>query len=102
MEKRGLHEGVEPGGNVGALLVEVVQHLVDARQADLQTVLYWLEWSVWVGSHPFDLSLDPLPLTCWKPVSNGGRSNGICCEAALVEKLLDDLGVYFPGGHERI
>jgi len=102
MEGRRLHEDFEPGGDVGALLVEVVQHLVDARQADLRAVLYWLKWSVWVGGHPFNLSLDPLPLTCWKPVSNGGRSNGICREAALVEKLLDDLGVYFPGGHKSI
>jgi hypothetical protein len=102
MEGRGLYESLEPGGNVGVVLVEVVQHLVNTRQANPRAVLYWLEWSVWVGGHPFDLSLDPLPLTCWKPVSNGVGRNGIRRKVAFVEKLVDDLGVCFPGGHERV
>jgi hypothetical protein len=102
MEGRGLYESLEPRGDVGVFLVEVVQYPVNTRQANPRAVLYWLEWNVWVGGHPFDCSLDPLPLTCWKPVSNGVGRNGIRRKVAFVEKLVDDLGVYFPGGHERV
>ncbi|OIB56158.1 hypothetical protein BBD46_19315 [Natrialba sp. SSL1] len=102
MKGWGLYESLEPGGDIGTLLVEVKEHLVNARQADLWAVLHWFEWNVWVGGHPFNLSLDPLPLTCWKPVSNGVRRNGVVRKAALVEKLLDDLVVCFPDGHVRV